>query len=221
MDDEFYENLESFFHEVFRTAPPGLTPQYQLAEVKVWQQLDREYPGGVDIQYQQFVEDGSFGNTFWHLDPAAKSYYKWLEDARDGKIMDPRKRRNELYSQMTPDCWRVADTNWKVSVLNSAISYGIESASDEQVLLPEDWFDYIRGKATLSASVSAKSNRPSYIYTNGDFFLLIQNQDVYVLTRPQIQESLKYFVKDSLLVATFAMPLLNWTINFPAKLFRR
>jgi hypothetical protein len=44
---------------------------------------------------------------------------------------------------------------------------------------------------------------------------------VYVLDKPQIQESLKYFVKDRLLVTTFAVPVLNWTFNFPSKLLRR
>jgi len=101
------------------------------------------------------------------------------------------------------------------------MTYRIETSSNEKILSPEDWFDYIRGKATLSLSMSAKSNQPSFIYTNGNVFLLIQNQDVYVLGKPQIQESLKYFVKDSLLVTTFAVPVLNWTFNFPSKLLRR
>jgi hypothetical protein len=223
MDSELYDNLDTFFEEVFSTAPPALSPEYPFAEVKVWQQLDQEYPGAVDLQNREFDERGAVGYTWWHSDPDAKSYYEWLDDAREGKVMDPRQRekeiREELYS--IPDYWKVIDVNWNVSVLNPAINYRIESASNEKSLSPDDWFDYIRGKATLSLSMSAKSNRPSFIFTNGDVFLLIQNQDVYVLDKPQIQESLKYFVKDRLLVTTFAVPVLNWTFNFPSKLLRR
>ena len=208
---------------IFSTAPPALSPEYPFAEMKVWTQLDKEYPGAVDLQNREFDERGAVGYTWWHSDPDAKGYYEWLDDAREGKVMDPRQRekeiREELYS--IPDYWKVIDVNWNVSVLNPAINYRIESASNEKSLSPDDWFDYIRGKATLSLSMSAKSNRPSFIFTNGDVFLLIQNQDVYVLDKPQIQESLKYFVKDRLLVTTFAVPVLNWTFNFPSKLLRR
>jgi hypothetical protein len=218
MDDDFYNNLEIFFHEVFSTAPPPLTPEYMFAEVKVWQQLDREYPGAVDLQNR------TFDMSEWeHSDPDAKSYYEWIDDANDGKIMDPRDRAKEIREELyyTPDYWKVVDVNWKVSVLNPAMAYRVESSTNEKILSPDDWLDYIRGKATLSVGLSTKSNQPSFIFTNGDVFLLIQNQEVYVLGTPQIQESLKYFVKNSILVSTFALPVLNWTFNFPAKLLRR
>mgnify|MGYP003964550479 CR=1 FL=1 len=223
MRDEFYEDLDIFFQEVFSTDPPALSPEYPFAEVKVWQQLDQEYPGAVDLQNRVFDYMDNEGVTFWHSNPDAKNYYEWLDDAREGKVIDPRQREKEIREELyyTPDYLTVADVNWKVSVLNPAMTYRIETSSNEKILSPEDWFDYIRGKATLSLSMSAKSNQPSFIYTNGNVFLLIQNQDVYVLGKPQIQESLKYFVKDSLLVTTFAVPVLNWTFNFPSKLLRR
>jgi len=221
VDTDFYDNLDTFFEVVFQTAPPALSPEYPFAKVKVWKQLDQEYPGAVDIQNRQFDYMENIGYTFWHSNPDAKNYYEWLDDARDGKVMDPRQREKELFSQMTPDFLKVVDVNWKVSVLNPTMNYRIESSSNEKILSPDDWFDYIRGKATLSVSMSTKSNRPSFIYTNGNVFLLIQNQDVYVLGKSEMQESLKYFVKDSLLVCTFAVPVLNWTFNFPSKLLRR
>ncbi len=223
MDDEFYQNLNTFFQEVFQTEPPALSPNYPFAEVKVWQQLDREYPGAVNIQKREFDFADDYGITFWHSDPDAKPYYEWIDDAVAGKITDPRRREIEIREQLynTPDFWKVADVNWNVTVLNPTINYRVESSSNEKILSPEDWFDYIRGKATLSVGMSAKSNQPSFIYTNGEVFLLIQNQDVYVLGKTEIQESMKYFVKDNLLVSTFAAPVLNWTFNFPAKLLRR
>jgi hypothetical protein len=222
MDDDFYKNLEGFFQEVFSTAPPALSPQYPFSRVKVWQQLDREYPGAVDLQRRDFDYYDRFDNSFWHSDPAAKSYHEWMDDAYDGKVTDPRQRLKEIEDEMyyTPDYWKVADVNWKVSVLNPAMTYRIESSSNEKIISPDDWFDYIRGKATLSVGLSAKSNQPSFIYTNGDVFLLIQNQDVYVLGKSEMEESFKYFIKDTLLVTTFAMPVLNWSSNFPSKLFR-
>jgi len=51
---------------------------------------------------------------------------------------------------------------------------------------------------------------------------LILNQDVFVFdSDSNFKNSMKYFIKDELLVATFAQPLLNWTHNFPTKLLRR
>lgn len=222
MSDDLYEKLERFFHSVFQTAPPALTPQYLFAEVKVWQQLDREYPGAVDLQKRDFDWGDNFNYSFWHSDPDAKSLYEWFDDARAGLIKDPRKRRDELYEQMAVDFWSVADINWKVSVLNHAMSYRFDTLANEKIMDIEDWIEYIRGKVTLSVGVSAKSKRSSFIYTDGEVFLLILNQDVFVFdSDSNFKNSMKYFIKDELLVATFAQPLLNWTHNFPTKLLRR
>ena len=214
-----WDRFEDFIRRVFYTETPGLIPQYPFSRVRVWQQLDREYPGAVALHKRNFDWDGDYGYAFWHSDPAAKNLYEWFDDAREGKVMDPRTREKELAEQMIPDYWKVSDINWLVSILNPAFQTRMaELRINSEIVSADDWLDYIRGKGTLSLTLDAKSNSPTYIFSNGEFFLMVQGQEAYVLSESQIAESLPYFTRGDFAVSVFVPPILNWLLNSPSQL---
>lgn len=214
-----WDNFSDFVAKVFNTDTPALAPQYPFSEVKMWEQLDREYPGAVALHQRSFDWEDNYGYTFWHSDPTAKSVYEWFDDVREGKVVDPRDRKRELLEQMTPDYWKVSDINWLVSVLNPTFQVRIaELRTNPEIVSADDWLEYIRGKGTLSLTLDAKRNAPTYIFSNGEFFLMVQSKEVYILNKSQITEALPYFTRGDFAVSVFVPLILNWPLNSPNEL---
>ena len=90
---------------------------------------------------------------------------------------------------------------------------------DEEVVSKKDWLSSIRGQETISVTAGANARSPIYILSDGEVFLVIRSNEVFVLTLNQMIEHMDLLMKsDTVAFATFTNVILNWTSVSPITL---
>ena len=214
MDDDDYEAINRFFLTVTKRSAPALSAQYGFADAAMWQQLSDEFPGAVNLGGRSWDWENTHGYDFW-LD-GGKTYYEWAEELGWKTL---RQREKELRELFTPDYWTVADLGWTVGVLNDYFQNKMSRIKDEEVVSKKDWLSSIRGQETISVTAGANARSPIYILSDGEGFLVIRSNEVFVLTLNQMLEHMDLLMKsDKVAFATFTNVILNWTSVSPITL---
>jgi hypothetical protein len=158
--------------------------------------------------------DNSHGYDFWL--EGGKTYDEWSEEL-GWKTLG--RREKELRDLLTPDFWMVADLGWSVGVLNDYFQNKMSRVKDEKVVSKKDWLSAIRGQETISVTAGANSQSPIYILSDGEVFLVIRSNEVFVLTLNQMLEQMDLLMKsDTVAFATFTQVIINWPSSTPITL---
>jgi len=214
MSGDDYEAINRFFLTVTKQSAPALSAQYGFAEAVMWQQLSDEFPGAVNVGSRSWDWDNSHGYDFWL--EGGKTYYEWSEEL-GWKTLS--RREKELRELLTPDFWMVADLGWSVGVLNDYFQNKMSRVKDEKVVSKKDWLSAIRGQETISVTAGANYQSPIYILSDGEVFLVIRSNEVFVLTLNQMLEQMDLLMKsDTVALATFTQVIINWPSSTPITL---